>query len=90
MTRSTSWLIWSFVLCPLSLLVGCSGGGTVATGPAAPKAPAVRDDPLESARQVLEKSPDRAACATALQKLNGYFATHPEKQAEAARKGTRG
>jgi hypothetical protein len=52
----------------------------VATGPAAPKPPAVRDDPLEAARQVLDKSPDRAACATALQKLNAYFAAHPEKR----------
>jgi hypothetical protein len=80
MTLTRRWLALSFVLGPLFGLVGCSGGGTVATAPAVQKSAAVREDPLESARQVLDKSPDRAACATALQKLNGYFAAQPEKR----------
>jgi hypothetical protein len=51
----------------------------VTTAPATKKPVVVRDDPLESARQVLDKSPDRTACATALQQLNSYFASHPNQ-----------
>jgi hypothetical protein len=72
-------LFLSFVLCPLSLLLGCSG--SVSTDPAA--GPAQRkpaEDPLESARQVLSGSPERAGCATALQQINAYLATHPDKR----------
>jgi hypothetical protein len=50
----------------------------VSTEPETKRAAVVRDDQLESARQILAGSPDRGACASALQQINGHFATHPQ------------
>jgi hypothetical protein len=61
------------------LLPGCTGGGT-ANPTAKSPGPARTEDQLESARQVLSGSPDRAGCATALQLINGYVAAHPEQR----------
>src|SRR5690242_15154941 len=87
MTLTRRWLTLSLLLWPL--LAGCSG--TVATTPAQNnnRATVVKDDPLESARLALDKAPDRAACATALQQLNGYLATHPDKRPPALTDGQR-
>src|SRR6516164_7941729 len=79
MKKSLRWLLLSFVLCPLSLLPGCTGGGT-ANPTAKSPGPARTEDQLESARQVLSGSPDRAGCATALQLINGYVAAHPKQR----------
>jgi hypothetical protein len=73
-------LLLSFVLCPLSLL-GCSG--SVSTESATKRlGPARADDSLESAQQVLARSPgpDRAACWGALQQINAHVASHPDKR----------
>jgi hypothetical protein len=77
MMHSTRRLLLPLILCPLSLLAGCSG--TPTTGQAAKRTVAARDDQLEAARQMLAaESLDRGACATALQQVNAYLATHDD------------
>jgi hypothetical protein len=80
MTTHPRRLILPFVLSSLSLslLAGC-GGGT-AEVPAKKSGPARVEDPLESAKQMLSGSPDRAACGTALQQVNAHLAAHPERR----------
>jgi hypothetical protein len=71
----------AFVLLPsfLVLLSGCSG--SVTTELSTRKVGGGRgEDSLESPRQILTGSPDRGSCSTALQQLNGYLATHPDKR----------
>ncbi len=74
----------AFCLLPSAfcLLSGC--GGTSATPQPTPKVAAARpEDQLESARQVLAESPDRAACATALRQINAYLTAHEDRRAPA-------
>ncbi len=79
MARLRRVIPFPFLLLPFALLTaGC--GGSVTTQVTTKPDRARTEDQLESARQALSGSPDRATCSTALQQLNAYFATHQDRR----------